>query len=180
MSIKKVFNELNQLLSSNQDVLVKDLMPKLLELMSAKTSSNGPASYRDSDGKVVAIYCYYHKVWELVEDHEYGAKAGTNTGLNTMCKVGVNAWTKQQREFKKAQSELLTKLASGELAIEQLSEAQVELETKKNAIVMPENFPKSFETLEMLEDFLENAEVVEAKPTKKARAKKVAEVEETN
>lgn len=183
MSIKKVFNELNTLLSANQDKLVSELMPQLIELMSAKNASgsNGPTSYKDESGKVIAVFCYYHKKWELVADHEYGLKAGTTTGLNSMCKLGVNQWTKQQREFKKAQSELLTKLASGELEVSQLSEAQAELNVAKDSIVFAESYPTAFDSLDVLLDCLELQEVTPTAKVSKAKSKtkaKVVEVQE--
>jgi len=182
MSIKKVFNELNTLLSANKDKLVSELMPQLIELMSSKTASgsNGPTSYKDENGKVIAVFCYYHKKWELVADHEYGAKAGTTTGLNSMCKLGVNQWTKQQREFKKAQTELLTKLSTGELPIDQLSVVQEEIAATKDSIVYAESYPTAFDSLDDLLDSLEAVEVpktVKPKVTK-AKAKKVAKVQE--
>jgi len=178
MSIKKVFNELNTLLSANKDKLVSELMPQLIELMSAKTASgsNGPTSYKDENGKVIAVFCYYHKKWELVADHEYGAKAGTTTGLNSMCKLGVNQWTKQQREFKKAQTELLNKLSTGELPIDQLSVVQAELAATKESIVFAEGYPTAFDSIDDLLDSLEAVEV--PKPIRKSRVKKVAEVQE--
>lgn len=172
MSIKKVFNELNTLLAANQDKLVSELMPQLIELMSSKNASgsNGPTSYKDENGKVIAVFCYYHKKWELVADHEYGAKAGTTTGLNSMCKLGVNQWTKQQREFKKAQSALLTRLASGELEVSQLSEAQAELNVAKDSIVFAESYPTAFDSLD---DLLDSLELQEVKPTAKVPKAKV-------
>lgn len=183
MSIKKVFNELNTLLSTNQDKLVSELMPQLIELMSSKNASgsNGPTSYKDENGKVIAVFCYYHKKWELVADHEYGLKAGTTTGLNSMCKLGVNQWTKQQREFKKAQSALLVKLANGELEVGQLNEVQAELNAAKDSIVFVESYPIAYDSLDDLLDSLERAEEVRPAKVSKAKPKtkaKIFEVQE--
>ena len=55
-----------------------------------------------------------------------------------MCKVGLNQWTKQQREAKKAKDELLAKVASGEVPAEQLTAELEAIEAKRNAVVMPE------------------------------------------
>ena len=155
-SIKKVFTEINAFLSANQGKLVSEVMPELLAMMSAKVTNNGPASFKNEKGEVIAVYCYYHKKWELVNQHVYGAKSGTNTGLNSMCKLGVNQWTKQQREGKKAEAELLTKLANGELKVEDLVEARQSIEDKKSSIVFVESYPIAFDTLEELENYLED------------------------
>jgi HAMP domain-containing protein len=52
-----------------------------------------------------------------------------------MCKVGTNQWTKQQREFKKFKSELLDKVASGEISADQIEGEIERLEEDKNRIV---------------------------------------------
>lgn len=58
---------------------------------------------KDEEGNVVAIFCYYHKRWEIVANDfqygiEYGKKASNKaTGLSTMCKEGVKHWTKANR-----------------------------------------------------------------------------------
>lgn len=173
-NVKKVFVELNALLLANQDKLVSSIMPQILELMSAKNSSNGPASYKDEHGKVIAVFCYYHKKWELVSEHTYGAKVGTNTGLNSMCKLGVNAWTKQQREAKKAEAELLGKLSSGELKVEDLASAREEIEASKSLVSYPTNYPIAFDSLDELEDYLESG----VKPATKVEAEPSADVHE--
>lgn len=64
----------------------------------------------DSENKPFAILCYYHKMWELTSETEYGIKSSTKTGLNTMCKAGNSKWTKQQKESVKDKSDLLVKL----------------------------------------------------------------------
>ena len=148
--IKKVFQEVYELLNSNQSAKVSKLLPQLVELMCAKT--NQETSYK-VDGQVVAVYCYYHKVWELVSDHEYGAKASTNTGLNTMCKVGVSNWTKQQREAKKAQELLLNSLADGSVTLDQIQTKKEEIESARNVIVSIED-KLSFNTLEELQTYI--------------------------
>lgn len=152
-TIKKVFSELNELLQANKDMLVSDLMPQLTKLMSAKVGGSevGATNLKDNEGNVIAIYCYYHKKWELLADHEYGLKASSVTGYNSMCKIGVNAWTTQQRITKKATEALLTKLQSGELTLELLPEAKAEIEEQRNAIVFAEKYPKAYDTIEALQ-----------------------------
>ncbi len=93
--------------------------------LTANKNSNGSGSKTTAhyeDGKLVAVFCYYHKRWELVDHIEYGNKSGTKTGLNTMCKEGVSAWTKANRAHNKLKDELLQKLFKGELTSEEVQE----------------------------------------------------------
>lgn len=118
-TIKKQYQELHTLLASALEakpkVQLATLMPQILELMQAKKggSTNGTTFVKDEEGNVTHVYCYYHKKWEAVEHIEYGKKANTATGLNTMCKEGVSNWSKQQRAYTKAKDELLMQLSSG-------------------------------------------------------------------
>lgn len=175
-TIKKVYQEVNALLEANKNSLVADLMPQLRALMSAKVggSSIGATHLKDEEGNVIAVYCYYHKKWELVANHIYGAKVGTTTGLNSMCKLGVNQWTTQQRVAKKAKEDLLTKLQSGEIAVEDLASEQEAIEEQRNAIVYSEAYPMAYDTLEELKESLANVEQKVTKP-KKASKKKVVQ-----
>ena len=124
MNIKKQFEEIYAILEENSNRKVSSVLPQLVELMSRKSNSSGQANtfIKDDDGNVVAIYCYYHKKWELLSEVEYGNKKGTATGYNTMCKEGVSNWTKQQRTKKKDESELLNKIATKEIQPEELGE----------------------------------------------------------
>lgn len=133
MSIKKVYEELYSVLSENTDKKVKDLMPILMELMESKTRDKN--SYIDTDTGHLMVYCYYHKEWEDTTVIPYGSKKNTLTGLNSMCKVGVNAWTKQQRDFKKAKAELIDKVVDGEIEATDLNEEIAKLEADRDAIV---------------------------------------------
>ena len=134
--IKKDFQELIAFLEANEKKSVKTILEQVREMCSAKAQVTFK---KDADGNVTHVFCYYHKQWEDVATHEYGKKASNKaTGLNTMCKVGLNQWTKQQREAKKAKDELLTKVASGEVPHEQLTAELEAIEAKRNAIIMPE------------------------------------------
>lgn len=130
-TIKKAYVAIHELLEANQNKKVESLMPQLLELMESKQRD---INHKTEDGKLY-IFCYYHKEWECVEDVEYGTKSSTPTGLNTMCKIGVNQWTKQQREFSKAKSDILTKLMNQEISVEDSQELMVEAETMRTSIV---------------------------------------------
>lgn len=135
-TIKKDYEELYAILEANANKKVSSIMPQLVELMSRKSGGSGMAStFTKRDGEVFEVYCYYHKKWEQVSEVEYGPKKGTATGLNTMCKEGVNQWSKQQRDKKKAESELLTKVMTGELALENIEQAKVEIAEQAKLIV---------------------------------------------
>ncbi len=136
IQVKKAYVELYQLLNDNPTKQVKTLMPQLLELMQSKSGggSNGKTFIKDAEGNVTHVYCYYHKKWEDVSIAEYGKKANTASGLNTMCKEGVSAWTKQQSAKKKAEAALLTKVASGELKPEDIADEQIKIAEQAKVI----------------------------------------------
>lgn len=116
--IKKVYVDVVEFLQANEGKKVSTLMPELLEMMSSKVASK--TFKTDEHGNVTHIFCYYHKEWEPVE--LYGTKKHSSTGYNTMCKIGVNQWTKQQREAKQAKEGLLDKVASGEVSPDELQQ----------------------------------------------------------
>ena len=114
-------------------------MPELIELM-AKAKNSGSETGRnfvkDQDGNVVAVFCYYHKRWELVEHVPYGSKASNQaTGLNTMCKQGVSNWTKQNRRYQDAKNKLLDQVLAGELDREAMAQEMEVLNAEYKAIV---------------------------------------------
>ena len=85
---------------------------------------------------------------------------GTATGLNTMCKLGTSLWTKQQREFKKGKEDLLTQVASGEVAPTEIQEKLDELEEARGYIA---DFPIPELAFDSVEEFLEADRDVMAK-----------------
>jgi len=129
--IKKNFEEIHALLSSNKDKVIEDIMPQLLALMVSKQRDKN--HHETDDG--LEIFCYYHKEWELVSQVEFGSKASSATGYNSMCKVGVNAWTKQQRDFKSSKANLLEEMIAGDLEASDLSERIEEREIIKDSIL---------------------------------------------
>lgn len=137
VTVKKAFVELIALLEANENKKVSTLMPQILELASGKSTAK--TFYKDDNGNVIAVYCYYHKVWELVSEVEYGAKASTSTGLNTMCKDGVSAWTKQQRQAKVAKEALLEQVASGEVEASELTVKLQEIEEQRQVVIAQES-----------------------------------------
>jgi hypothetical protein len=137
VQVKKVFAEVFALLSAeeNQNKKVKTILSEVSVLMSKSTNAVAETTRYDEDGNLTHVYCYYHKEWEDITECEYGAKKNTKSGLNTMCKLGVSNWTKQQRAKKKAESELLTKLSTKEIEVDDLPTLQAEILEASKVIV---------------------------------------------
>ena len=115
MSIKKVFQPIVTLLQANQGLTVAEVLDKVVELASAKSGGGTSVAHKDEAGVVVAIRCYYFKLWMRPDEVAFGLKASSSTGFNSMCKEGVSNWTKQQRTAKAAKEQLLVDVASGEI-----------------------------------------------------------------
>jgi len=113
MTIKKAFVELVELLEANKDKKVSSILSEVLAM--AESKKRDSTVLKDDDGNVIAIFCYYHKQWELLSEVEYGAKKNSASGYNTMCKVGVSKWTKQQSLAKKAKEQVLDDVSKGEI-----------------------------------------------------------------
>ena len=144
-NVKKAFVELVELLEANQNKKVSSIMPEILEMVSGKSSQK--TFHKDDNDNVVAVYCYYHKCWELVSEVEYGKKASTAHGLNTMCKDGVSAWSKQQREAKKSKEVLLDDVANGVIEASELPLRLEEIEAERTKVIEQDS-KVGFSTLE--------------------------------
>lgn len=154
VTIKKAYKEIYELLESNSNKEVSTLMPQLIELM--KAQQRDKTFITNDEGEVIAIFCYYHKKWELLDTIEYGTKKSSTHGFNTMCKEGSRQWTRQQKAIKDAKSELLDKVQNGEILVDELKEmmAQVEKDAKE---VKPHSVQDaSFDSIEELQNFLDS------------------------
>ncbi len=129
-TIKKGYLPIYNILIENEDKNVSEIMDLLIPIMVSQQRDKN--HFDDEHG--LWIFCYYHKEWELTAQVEYGKKTNTATGLNSMCKVGTNQWTKQQRDFKKAKADLLDEVGSGSLEVINLQSRIEELEDDKNLI----------------------------------------------
>jgi hypothetical protein len=158
MTIKKDMQPLfDHLQSLSGKKLTDKLIQSIAEQYLATKNSNGSGSrttaYYDDNRDLVAVFCYYHKKWELVSSIEYGKKAGTKTGLNTMCKEGVSAWTKANRSKVKAKYDLLAQYTAGSIDSEAFKTALQALD--EPSIIEPHSDEEhSFATIEELEAFL--------------------------
>lgn len=132
MSTKKVFVELLTFLETNKSKKIIDVLDKIKDLTNSK-KNNITIAY-DNKKKAYAIFCYYHKQWELLSDVEYGKKASSKSGFNTMCKIGTNAWTKQQSVARAKKSGLLNDVASQKVDPKELLNKMDEIETNRTLI----------------------------------------------
>lgn len=133
-NIKKQFTSLHSLLMANQGKkLTNNLVEQFEELMIAKVAST--TIRKDGEGNVTHVFCYYHKEWEDVSEVQYGKKASTASGLNTMCKQGLSNWTKQQRKMKQAKAKLLDDVASELVDASEVSNFIAEIEEQAKTIV---------------------------------------------
>jgi len=153
-TIKKAYQAillaLTTAMEADENATIASVINEVTDLAAAKTGSGGgkaTAFHRDEDGEVVAIKCYYHKLWMDPRVVEFGKKATSPTGMNNMCKDGVSKWTKQQRDIKQQEAELLGRVTSGDLAVEDIESEQERIQADAKVIVARED-EYGFETLE--------------------------------
>lgn len=148
-------------IANDPKVRAKDLINEVIALTAAKIATGvGSTIMKDASGAVVAIRCYYFKRWmPLVGDKavEFGKKANTATGLNTMCKEGSSHWTKQQREADAANKELISKVISKEITPDDIPALQAKIEEDRKVIVPTE---LGFATEEEAREYLAASGVV--------------------
>jgi len=151
MTVKKAFLELHAFLAANEGKKVSTIMEQVTELCSAKGAGGSATSVvRGENGDVVGVLDYYFKKWLPVEFVEFGRKANSASGLNTMCKAGTSLWTKQQRDFKKGKEALLDAVSNGDVLPGDIQAKLDELEAARGVV---EAFPVSelaFESAEAL------------------------------
>lgn len=160
MAIKKAYQDIVTLLEQNKDAKVKTILDQVIEMASGKsTRAAGSTAIRDTKNNVVAVFDYYFKRWmPLVGDAavEFGAKASSPTGLNSMSKEGVSNWTRQQRVAKQENADLLNKVAAGEVAPENIPAEQAKIEERRQMIAETD---KGFENKEDVLAYLNKAGV---------------------
>jgi len=129
---KKAFVEVVALLEKNKNRKVSTILGQIKEMTAQK--ANLKTFITDEAGKVVAIFCYYHKQWELVSKVEYGKKASSSTGFNTMCKIGVSKWTKQNNAVKAVSLTVLEMLEAEEITADEISATKERLVAEAKTI----------------------------------------------
>ena len=151
MAIKKAYQEIVSFLEANRDEQVNEVIDTVIQMASAKTGGGGGKAstfHRNEAGDVVAIRCFYHQKWMSPLVVEFGKKASSASGYNSMCKDGVSKWTKQNREFKSAQQELLQRVMNGEVAQDEIADEMARLEEEKSRIIPLEGDYQGFDTLD--------------------------------
>lgn len=148
MTVKKSYLELVTFLEENKNKKVASILDEIYKL--TKQSHKAKTFLTNDKGEVYAIFCYYHKQWELIDDVPYGVKASSTTGFNTMCKVGTSEWTKQNNAAKQVGSTILTMLEQGDIQADEIAETKERLidATKQ---INTANMPVGYQTEEDVE-----------------------------
>ena len=152
MSIKKAYVDIISFLEANEGKKVGSIIEEIKSMCESKKQTS--TVYKDENDNVIAIFCYYHKQWELISEVPYGSKANSTSGYNTMCKVGTSLWTKAQRDAKKAKEDLLISVSNGDIEPTDIMKYQADIEVQRQSISAT-NQPHGFETLEDLMAYLE-------------------------
>lgn len=139
MSTKKPFVQLISFLESNKDKKVSDILAEVKVMAESKKNAETVLYLDEDKKKPFAVFCYYHKKWELIKECEYGKKSSSASGLNTMCKEGTNQWTKQQSEAKRAKAALLDGVADGSVKPTELKQRLDAIELERVRIVPRED-----------------------------------------
>jgi len=145
---KEAHKDVVAFLIKNQNRKVSTVLADVLAMTKRKAQTK--ASICDASGKVFAVFCYYHKQFELVSETEYGVKKSNTTGLNTMCKIGTSLWTKQNNAIKQIGSQILTEIEAGKLKPEDISDRKAKLKSKAEQIDET-NMPNGYSLEEVLE-----------------------------
>lgn len=129
MAIKKSYTDIVNFLKDNENKKVSSILDEVLLMCESKKQAS--TYIADENGDVVAIFCYYHKQWEILKDVPYGKKVNSTTGFNTMCKVGVSKWTKKQRDAKTATANILTLLTEEKVKPSHIKDLQNDIEHER-------------------------------------------------
>lgn len=151
-TIKKAFQPIMTLLATAVEAgtVAQEVYDEALGLTVAKVGAGGGKAttfHKNEAGEVDAVLCYYHKLWMNPQHVEFGAKASSATGLNSMCKDGVSKWTKAKNAAKTAEAALLGRVTSGELAAEDIPAEQASI-AEEAAVIIPREDGYGFATLE--------------------------------
>jgi len=153
MTIKKSYVELVSFLEANKNKKVSTILDEVYEM--TKQASRSRTFLTNKEGDVIAIFCYYHKQWELIDQTSYGKKASSTTGYNTMCKIGVSEWTKQNKAIKQTGETVLSMLENGEIEANEISSTKEKLIDDIKQI-NEDNRPVCYETEETVLEAYEN------------------------
>lgn len=140
---KKVFEPIIAILTAaiaaNPKVRVSEILGEVQEACRARVGegAGGKATtfHKNEAGVVVGIRDFYFQKWFDPRVVPTGAKANTPSGYNSMSKTGLNQWTKQQAEAKKAKDALLVAVGAGEVTADAIGTKLQEIEDARNAVI---------------------------------------------
>ena len=132
--IKKQYEDIITLMQANPKRTLGTFMKDkaFIDLVTASRRATSYLSMTDNPKDAYAVFCGYHKQWELIVTDEeglcnYGTKSTSPTGHNTMCKVGHADWSATQRELAKVDQIVLSELMAGELTAEEVPTRKAKL-----------------------------------------------------
>lgn len=160
MAIKKVFLPILAILESAMTSTVAEVIEQVRAVASAKVGGGGGKAtnfHRNEAGDIVAIKCYAFDKWMDPRVVDFGKKANTPTGYNTMCKAGVAVWTQAQSAFKKGKEAVVAQLLAGEI---DNTAAQEQIEALEATRVSVPELPADIQGFDNLEDCLNNSTVL--------------------
>lgn len=139
--IKKIYKDLVAFLETNKDKAIKNVLPEIYNLTRSKICRvEGDSFIKDKDGKLVAAMCFYYQQWmPLVGENavEFGVKANTKTGLNTMSKAGLELWLAQQKTATQAGKQIIVDIKTEVLAIKDIGKREDEIELARTFVAKP-------------------------------------------
>jgi len=154
---KVAFHDILGFLMDHPEHKVKNILEGAMEFAKMKARVRHAISYiKDSEGAVVAIKCLYFDRWmPLVGEEavEFGVKNSTATGLNSYSAAGLKQWNGQQAESRKSSVELLKRLKSKEITVDDLDDEETKIEAARVAVIDSEaGFATKEEVMQYLED----------------------------
>ena len=141
--IKKDFQELVTFLEQNKGKKISSILEAIYSMTSTKVRQS---THCEVDGRLY-VFCYYHKKWEPVDEVPYGSKAGTKTGLNTMCKEGVSKWTQKNKALKAVDGKVFEALQAGEITVEELQTYKQSLIDALESEIVPHSSGIGFDSI---------------------------------
>ncbi|MCH9758725.1 MAG: hypothetical protein K0U19_06400 [Proteobacteria bacterium] len=104
---------------------------------------SGASYIGDKADNCVAIFCCYHKKWELVENHPlignkgvwFGSKDSNHGGLNSYCREGMNHYDKRRRTRLRDDAEVINDMMMGKISREACADKKELIELQSKAII---------------------------------------------
>lgn len=128
--IKKGYEVIIRILNENKEKKVKSILDEIIILCEKKKVSK--SFILDTAGQPFARFCYYHKVWEIVnmlvtDATMYGIKTTNKVGINEMCKIGNRKWTQRNKAKKDIDNKVLQMVISKEIETDTIDDVKNEL-----------------------------------------------------